>query len=235
MPRLTGIFLFIALLFSICCAYADDGLSERNSALLSQLDSLLDKSEEITAEKVDRINAMRKSYQTASTPYHRFSAANSLVKEYLPFDGDSAMVYISIAEQLARENGFPELTDVILDKIYVLTIRGNITDAMRIFASIDRNTLAPEDLKKYIAYGFFILDRRWFNFSDNRNEKQYWNEFEKLAEKVVKTMSPDDSYFAWLKMRVSQNDPEKTDEAIEMISASLSNRAIATHDDALSA
>ena len=90
------ILLFSIIILSACSNHTDKDIDEQNAGLYQQLDSLLDRQQDIIADKEKHIKTIKDGIKSSfKTSEYEYSFNNQLYDEYMAFNFDSAHHYIS--------------------------------------------------------------------------------------------------------------------------------------------
>lgn len=136
MMRLRRLSLALPLVFALSCGNHGSADTEVKEAL-RELDRVIQAEEIITASKESHCSALRDKLGQADNPYVRYQILNSLYEEYAKSRLDSALVYVHLKEDLAREIGDRTLiNDAALDKAERYLISGMYRYAQEALESI---------------------------------------------------------------------------------------------------
>ena len=94
---------YISLSFSSC----SEG-SSKTDAYISQLDSLLQRHDELERSKLMRIGELRQKLAHAASPTDKYMINSLLLDEFSTYNSDSAMKYVDYNLDIARQVGNKE-------------------------------------------------------------------------------------------------------------------------------
>lgn len=136
MRRFRFLSLVLPLVFTLSCSPYRGAAPEVKRAL-GELDRVIQAESIISASKEAHISSLREKLGKADNPYVRYEILNDLYEEYERYRLDSALYYVHIKEDLARELNDPALiNDAVLDKANRYLISGMYRYAQDALASI---------------------------------------------------------------------------------------------------
>ena len=143
---------YISLSFSSC----SEG-SSKTDAYISQLDSLLQRHDELERSKLMRIGELRQKLAHAASPTDKYMINSLLLDEFSTYNSDSAMKYVDYNLDIARQVGNKEWenrNNII--KSGLLAGSGLLARSEEIMLSINPSTLPKDILTDYYGQMIFL-------------------------------------------------------------------------------
>ena len=143
---------YISLSFSSC----SEG-SSKTDAYISQLDSLLQRHDELERSKLMRIGELRQKLAHAASPTDKYMINSLLLDEFSTYNSDSAMKYVDYNLDIARQVGNKEWenrNNII--KSGLLAGSGLLATSEEIMLSINPSTLPKDILTDYYGQMIFL-------------------------------------------------------------------------------
>ena len=225
--RIFFIFLFLSfsnVLFS----------QENFSAVLSRLDSTIEKSNLYTQERERRIENYKKKLRNikySSTTEYEINS--QLYKEYRPYICDSAILYqnknIEIAICLHDKN---KVYESKLEMAYLMGSIGSYKEAVDLLEDIDLSRLTNQGLVYYYSTYLRVYGELASYTQDKRKSKDYWKVFDSKLISLKATITPDNPLYLQLKEDSARN-AHNFEEALKFNDISLLNTTSGTPDHAL--
>ena len=146
------------------------------------------------------------------------------------------MTYATRARSLAEKLGRPDLvTDMDLNRAYVLSATGLLDEAYKVLAAIDEKKLTEPQLWKYADRMLFLSSHRDQYVGDHGRNTAYPAEVDSLIQEVLPRISPSDRYYSWIAGWGHFKSPDQAREAIKDIKPIVDVSKFNTRDDALNA
>ena len=143
---------YISLSFSSC----SEG-SSKTDAYISQLDSLLQRHDELERSKLIRIGELRQKLAHAASPTDKYMINSLLLDEFSTYNSDSAMKYVDYNLDIARQVGnkdWENRNNII--KSGLLAGSGLLARSEEIMLSINPSTLPKDILTDYYGQMIFL-------------------------------------------------------------------------------
>lgn len=177
------LFLFIFSYFSISSVYSQEDFEH----LLSQLDELVEKKDDMRSGIRSRIDAL-KAELAGSNQHQKQFIYSCLYKAYSHVNADSALYYIEKTEEIAiNENDQRTLDLLTLDKAEIHAIMGFYLVAVTELESVDEKTLDQETLIRY-----FHVSRSVYGWMSDYSRQtpsvsEYWCErTQQMRDSLIK-------------------------------------------------
>ena len=204
--------------------------------LLTMLDSLLVRTPEFIKEKEERISKLRRDYASASDVERRYWMASALYDEYCAYDSDSAMYYVDLAQQYARQMGRRDLIDEMeLNRSYVCSATGLLDEANESLRKINPDSLPPTLALKYCDRVLFLSTHRDQYIGVERESEMYSKMVDSLLQVTSRHIKPDNPNYCWLMGWSNLNTKENARKAIPIVAKIVNSTDYNTRGNAMDA
>lgn len=204
--------------------------------LLTMLDSLLVRTPEFIKEKEERISKLRRDYASASDVERRYWMASALYDEYCAYDSDSAMYYVDLAQQYARQMGRRDLIDEMeLNRSYVCSATGLLDEANESLRKINTDSLPPTLALKYCDRVLFLSTHRDQYIGVERGTEMYSKMVDSLLQVTSRHIKPDNPNYCWLMGWSNLNTKENARKAIPIVAKIVNSTDYNTRGNAMDA
>lgn len=147
----SSIFLSCLALFS--CAEGEQAAvvyDESVAATLRAVDKAIDDSKDFEARKSDAVQILRSAFAKAQTDQSRYDIAYSLYEEYKPLEKDSALHFLDVSIEAARNLGDRSLVaKCAARKAQLCSNTGAYVESLEILRSIDTTGVSRDALIQY--------------------------------------------------------------------------------------
>lgn len=122
--------------------------------LYTEVDTEIEKSQEYMDQREHKISLLKSELGGSPEVHKRMSLLQAIANEYIAYNSDSALYYVTEAEQLARKNNNPDdLTHAMLTRADIASHAGLFSMAHELLAGLDRSRLdSAEYLKMFGVY-----------------------------------------------------------------------------------
>src|SRR5690606_29739898 len=177
-PKRFGIGFVLMLLLTTSPSIHAQSTKATLDSLLVELDRTIERSEEYTAIKEDRISKLKLNLAHTEHVEERFQLYKEIFNEYEFFVCDSAYRYSKDLQSLAKAHHNVFWTNESeLQISNTLNISGMYPEAIRVLDSLNRSTLDEGQLVKYYT-GYYHTYNEWGEFA----EYSYANRYKELGE-----------------------------------------------------
>lgn len=146
---------FIAVLCQFTLASGRDVYNV--DSLYDELDALIVRRPEIIAQKEQKLNDLRRTYQEAPSPEQRFTLAQTLFSEYQWFQSDSTLHYALLLEDIAHELGdISYLNEARILQALSYRREGIFNESVDILRAIDVHDLTREQTLRYYQVRSYV-------------------------------------------------------------------------------
>lgn len=220
--------LFITLiLFQLTACGGDRG----GDAVLSKLDSLIDRRDDFERAKLMRLAELRAKRNAATTASERYQLNSMLFDEYVTFNSDSAMRYVE--ENLntaAREGDSLWYRRSIIDKSNLLAATGLLKEAEGVIGSIDPRRL-DDDLKiRYYGQMIYLYSHLGTYTGGSANE--YFVKERSYKDSIIKVIGPEHPEYLWYKGWDVIGTDRSDDSLIDALKVRLDASSLDSRQDA---
>lgn len=126
-------------------------------SLYDEIDALIVRRPEIVAQKEQKLNDLRRTYQEAPSPEQRFTLAQTLISEYQWFQSDSALHYALLLEDIAHELGdISYLNEARILQALSYRREGIFNESVDILRTIDVHKLNREQALRYYEVRSYV-------------------------------------------------------------------------------
>ena len=159
--------------------------SANNSALLQKLDSVIEASETIVAEKNKKIAMLKQMAAKENNTALLLERYRELSEEYYVFKFDSAKVYVEKGLALAKkvQNSRYIVTNTIM-KAKLLSIGGLYSEAINTLNTIEPDSLGEQDMTFDYNIAYFTIYSYW---ADYCNDDTYSPIYRERSNAYLKT------------------------------------------------
>lgn len=141
--------LFIALLLPLS---SRANISRENMELLNQVDRLLEQTPDIYRQHEQKLGQLKRQASEAKTSEEKYWIVKNIFDRYKTFDGDSAIVYGNLVDELARSLERPDLeNDMMVQSSYTLAAIGMLDRSREVFEKIDYDKLSLNSKVDYLG------------------------------------------------------------------------------------
>lgn len=151
--RLLAPILLTLSFLAACSSHSSQNPNLRdNSELLVVLDSMINSHDMNIERKETAIDNLRTSLEASSTDAEKLAISRHLYDEYEVFNPDSALLYASMAADLAARidpDNYNLATDCLLNKVFIYITQGFFDDAIAGLESINSSLLDDNTRIKY--------------------------------------------------------------------------------------
>lgn len=224
--------ILFAILFLASCSFGHD---RTVSDLYKELDSVMGNNVQTVARREARIEAMKKRLRSAQGCKVRFSLADSIFKEYSPYDNDSAVAWALRSASIARSmhNEVYQYA-CVLNLVEQYTKSGYFTEAAKHYTSLNSANMPRELLPKYYDVGSDLYGNSGYASEDPSMQENYMRRSIVLRDSfyiVEKRLTP-----VYMRNRVQQLvNGKHWQEALKVCDIWKKNVRQDTHDYAIMA
>lgn len=170
-----------------------------NDQLYEELEKHLARRVEVTKAKENSLLQQKRRLASCTNAETRYLLCDSLVREYLLFNSDSASQYIdeniALAQQLGNDT---YLNKAYILQAYILATAGNYSNARESLAMVEKSTLDTKDLTDYYETWRWLYNTWEAYVSDKNRSKQYAEKGYAYLDSLCETVdekSADGLYF----------------------------------------
>lgn len=229
---ISGVLLIFALKAH---AQSTTYMNDENRRLLVALDSLLQQSGQIDSEKEAGIMQLKRAFDRTADTERRYWIAANIYEEYSAYDSDSAMKYIDIQAGLAKKMGRKDLlTDVELNRSYILSATGMLAEAAQCLSTLDEKSMSDQQLHRLCDRMIFLRSHREQYMGTGRDTMRT-ERVDSMIQDAMANIRPDDPYYSWFLGWGHLNSSSDALKAIELIKPKVDSCSFANRNDALNA
>ena len=228
-PLLISLFLICGI-FSQGCG----GHKQEVSQNVKILDSLLNKQEEFTLQRLKEIKELKQKRDQALSYADRYLYDNLLFEYYFTLNADSALRYADAGIESAEKSGNEEwLTQAIINKSSVLAASGMLSNAWKYMKQINPATLSNLQLVDYYGQMIYLYSHMG-NYVGSANNDYYVTErlYKDSIMNVIPRSHPD---YLWYKSWDILGTSQSPDSVIDALQLTLENSGLNNRQDAKNA
>ena len=228
--KLHHLLIFILLLTTVRSYGAD---SDEYAAWLDSLDAVLADSPRYDAAKEETIATVKRRLALDTDDEQRYWVVRELYHQYSSFDSDSALRYSEQAIDIASQCGRPDWLDEInLDRAYVLSATGMLTEAASAVKTVDERRLSDRMYIKYCETRIFVQTHLDQYLGSTNDELPYSRTTYDMLEAMCSNLPMTDPQYYWFLGYRAVSSPDKSEEAIPVLEEYMRNRTFNTRTDA---
>lgn len=126
--------------------------------LLNQVDRLLEQTTDIYQQHEQKLRQLKRQAAEAKTPEEKYWIVKNIFDRYKTYDGDSAMVYGNLVNELAQSLDRPDfLNDMMVQSSYTLAAIGMLDRSREVFEKIDYDKLSLKSKVDYLGQKVYLL------------------------------------------------------------------------------
>ena len=221
------------LILLICASIAAAQISQANLALLDSLDTALEQSGQYEAAKAAQLERATRHAAAITEPEEKFWAIRNILLDYSYYDSDSALVYscraIDLADRLGRNDW---KTDMMIQRAYVLSATGLLSEAWQCPSDIDMAALPPRQFLQCAETKLFIQTHSDLYMGATSEIMQYTQATDSLLGLYCKGMPQNDPDYYWITGWRSLHHPDSARAKIPQLERFLENSQYNTRQDA---
>lgn len=159
---------------------------KRHEKLLTALDSLLAQKELFVYAKEERILQLKKQKEKASTSEEQYMMNKLIYVEYRVYNADSALYYIELNKQLAKQTHNHEwMVTSLCEQSFVLSATGLLKEAIEAVNGIQSSTLSRSLRSKYYGQMRSLYSRLSSYSSGNPDLSHTYNNLQQIYRDSV--------------------------------------------------
>ena len=221
------------LILLICASIAAAQISQANLALLDSLDTALEQSGQYEAAKAAQLERATRHAAAITEPEEKFWAIRNILLDYSYYDSDSALVYSCRAIDLAHRLGRNDWkTDMMIQRAYVLSATGLLSEAWQCLSDIDMAALPPRQFLQCAETKLFIQTHSDLYMGATSEIMQYTQATDSLLGLYCKGMPQNDPDYYWITGWRSLHHPDSARAKIPQLERFLENSQYNTRQDA---
>lgn len=207
-------------------------------ALLSRLDSVINRSSEWDAMKRHRISELYKKSNLVNTEEERYWFNKNLYDEYMVYNADSALAYAERNKDIAlRQGNQPRIMEWSINQSFVLSAIGLLKEAEEVINTIDRTQL-PENLRSsyYNQLAYLFSHYRQYAGDVHNGNTDYYIQSRAYQDSTYLHTLPSDPLYLWHRGWISdQKSPEFRAETMRMLKEYVDSANMDSRYDAMKA
>ncbi|MCM1482755.1 MAG: DUF6377 domain-containing protein [Muribaculaceae bacterium] len=209
--------IFIFMVLSVLAAHAQNHVPMQ--ALLDEFDTALEHSRERVAVRIKAVDSLKMSLPPLGAGEVRVSALVELGQEYMALSADSAMKYLTMAEDMARELGLHRRAEgIAARRCNVMALQGQEALSVSTFESINPDSIDEADRVLYHFAGERIYVMLLDKARGGRTRKRF-NDMCRVHNNALLRLVPDTAAIYDLVMATRY----KLDNKLSMQLAHLTN------------
>ena len=225
--------LLITLLSAYGHSFAASPQMEKYTPWLQKLDSVIAQSSSYEQNKENKIAHLKKNYANITHVEELYWLNNMLYNEYVVYDADSAMNYISknlqIATRLKKEEWYLACK---INQSFLLASTGLLKEASDALKEVPKNKLNRELKIEYYRQLVYLYS--CFGRYKGFNKRQYQQYEKDYRDSVLAISTPADPYYYWYKGWKYMYTPQ-AEEVKKELEKVVSESHLQTRIDALNA
>lgn len=171
---------------------------EREASNIAVLDSLLNHENEFTLDRLTRIEELKQKRKQAQAISDKYFYDNLLYENYYTLNADSALVYVNLCLEEAKEAGNKEWVNrSLIKKASLLTATGLLKGALDIMNNIDTSKLGKNELVDYYGQMVYLYSHLG-NYAGGSNNHYYVTE-RLYKDSVMNVIEPSHPQYLWYK------------------------------------
>lgn len=180
--------IFFTLLFTVQMLPAAARGGTRADSVYRCIDKAIDSTDVYIGVREARIGIKRDGYHAAKGHAARYAAAMDLYSEYRPYMNDSALIWLSRAEDEARLGGNPAgVNHCRVLTAYQCSTTGMYTEAGDILALVDKQALTHEGLIDYYMACNHLYNDLGYYTKIEFLRKEYYTKAGLYADSLIST------------------------------------------------
>lgn len=209
--------------------------AEIESSLI-KLDSLVAQKDVFVTIKETKINQLRKLVRNIRTSEERYWLNKMFYDEYFVYNADSAMTYVNLNLEIARELDKKEWqVEWKIKKSFLLAATGLLTEALNEIHGVSGKSLLPELKVEYYGLMMYIYSHLGQYSGDNMNLSEgYYQKEGAYKDSIYATITPENPFYLWYKGWKFLGTTE-TDTVKKELQAEVSTSQLETRRDAMNA
>lgn len=195
--------IFILILLCLCIPLqADVSYSRELETIFSQLDEMILRGEEFREMKEERIQRLRKQFNSQSSIEERFHINKLFYEEYYVYNADSAMAYadknLDIAFQLKRKDWEYAWK---INKSFLLSATGLLKEAEDELKDIPVHELADNAKVEYYSQMQYLFSHfgQYTGSESEAVQRSYLDKERLYRDSVYMVVRPDHPLYLWYK------------------------------------
>ncbi len=234
------IYLILFLLLSVpsvskCFAEEQKEIPGEILVLLDSLDAELSRQQQREAEHQSKTSALRRSFEATTNTEQRYWIANELYKANSNYDSDSALVYANICYEIAERRGLQNrMDDINLNRTYIYSATGLLTEAEECLAKVDVSRLEGKRMMEYYKTRLFY-ETHLDQFLGRNVERVYQQNVSDFLTELCRNLPADDPDYFWIMGWHSLEDTTRAMFLRPKLEAAMANSKHDTAEDAKNA
>lgn len=236
----------ISLCLAIClaaglplCAFAKSEANMLQQRILTQLDSLIGRSTELSTARLANCVSLRQRLANAHSDDERYTLANLLFEEYKTFSMDSAMRYLSISGEIAERSANPRLiAETKIRRSFVLSAGGLLKEAAEAIAGINTSELDRQTRLDYYGQMVYLYSHLGnYSVQNDVLSEDYYNREKNYKDSITGIITPNDAEYDWYMgwNILGTNQEEAKANLIKRLEKKLKDSPLNSRTDAMDA
>lgn len=208
-------------------------LSRDNISLLSQIDRLLEKTSDISMQQEQKLRQLKRQAAEAKTPEEKYWIVRNIFDRYKTYDGDSALVYGNLVNELAMSLSRPDLqNDMMVQSSYTLAAIGMLDRSREVLDKVDYDKLSLKSKVDYLGQKVYLLTHvEQFNRiipDDGYNPAHV----QVVLDSIISIIPADHPEYYYYIAYQALTDPAKARDAIQKVEPHMSQLDYNSQEDA---
>ncbi|MCC8177316.1 MAG: DUF6377 domain-containing protein [Bacteroidales bacterium] len=226
--------IIICLILLLPCLPAGAStLSKENQQALQQLDALLQRSDDLEQQKLQRIESLKAKLDRTTGDEERFWVAKSIFDEYQTFDGDSALYYGKRILEMAEHLNRPDLQDeirIVASTIY--TAIGLLDEGKAELEKVDPDGLSNDLKIRYMRQQIYLISHENQYKKINSEVEMLPDEGKAVLDSLMKILPPSHpEYYRYLAYQ-AMGDPDQSQQVLDRVLPVMDNLGYESQSDA---
>lgn len=194
----TLIIILLLPLFRLSGFGAVSPFPESSEYYLQKLDSMIERRVDFQNAREARITQLKSKARNAVTLHDRYSSASALFEEYMAYNADSALKYVDITLDIARDADNKEWLAIgHINKSELLAGTGLLKEAEREMAYLNSGSIPSELLPSYYGQMIFLYSHLG-NYTGGVSNEYYVKE-RAYKDSIIAVIPTSHSDYLWYK------------------------------------
>lgn len=206
--------LFVTLTVALLWGSVSGAGHVNLDTLYRTLDAAIDSADFFLQRKQNRLDSLKRRYQTALSDMDRFTAATKVYEEYVPFDNDSAIAYQYVCIDLAETMGRQDLkASATAELAYQLAISGFYSEAKMHYDEIPEQYMKGDLLNTSLSGIHYLYGELGYYSHDPRLSRMFLQRADSIRGGLLAQM--DTTSLSWITLRTMMlNNQDRAHEAL---------------------